>query len=314
MNSALKKIKDRLQNGNTGVLFAVLTVYLLLFFSNLINRYLLGNGNTFIVVFLIFSMIIPAFFWFFIRGNKQYIPSLRLNPPRRTHLLPMLFAFVILACGGTLLDMIFSGEYYINFSIYNTFIADSNGEFFSVLYTVVAFVLIPSITEEFMFRGILCAELESSGTLCSVLSSALFFSLLSLDPQRVPLGFFVGALLGIVLYATDSLPCVIILRVCYSLFALFVQPMLVSFKDISANLELFVFILIAIAIVFAILLTSRLSKLYLERSRENESSDHTRSVPRGRIPHALAEILLSPPAIACYSVFIITSILLCYIL
>ena len=293
----------------TGSLFAVLSVYLLLILSNIINTYLLNGSNNFIIVFLIFSMVLPALFWFFIRENKRYIPSLRLNSPKKEHILPIVLSFVLLVSGSVILNMIFSGENYIIFSIYNTFYAETDQGFFNILYTVLAFAILPAILEEFIFRGILCAEFEGDGTLCAVVASSLFFSFLDFSFGSLPVRFFVGIVLAIILYAADSLICSAILHVAYNLFVIFAQPILVSFKDVSANVELFVFLLLAVMIVSLILLVSRLSKLYRVYSEKNISSDYTKSVPIQKMPIAFAEILLSVPAICCYAVFLIASII-----
>lgn len=253
-------------------------------------------------------------FWFFIRGKSHYIPSLRLNAPKRSHVLPVVLGFLILASGSTLLDLVFGGEKYINFSLYNVFYANNKIGFFNVLYTVIAFAIIPSILEEVIFRGALCAEFEDNGTFCSVISSAFFFSLLSFDFAGIPTGIFTGIILAIILYATDSLICSIILRICYSLFAIFAKPILVSFKDVSANLDLLVFILILMLLVSAIFFVSRLSRLYQGYSEKNLSSEHTSRVPPSRLPQSVAEILLSRPAICCYSAFIIITVLQNYVL
>ena len=310
MGDKIRKMIGLLKYSKTGSLFAVLAIYVLLILSNIINTYLLNGSDNFIIVFLIFSMVIPALFWFFIKENKCYIPSLRLNAPKKEHILPILLSFTLLLSGSIILNMIFSGENYINFSIYNAFYAERDQGFFNILYTALVFAILPAILEEFIFRGILCAEFEGNGTLCAVVASSLFFSFLDFSFGSLPIRFFAGIVLAVILYATDSLICSMLLHIAYNLFALFAQPIFVSFKDVSANVELFVFILLVVVIVSLILLVSQLSRLYRIYSQKNVSSDYTKSIPIQKMPIAFAEILLSVPAICCYVVFLITSIIL----
>lgn len=310
MKDKIQQITEYLKYTKTGYLFLPLAVYVLLILSNLINTFLLDRSNILIIVFLMFSLALPAVIWFFIRENKRFIPSLRINLPKKEHIIPLVLSFIFLASGSIILNMIFIGENYIDFSMYNAFAVERDQGFFNILYTVLSFAILPAILEEFIFRGILCAELERGGTLCAVCISSLFFSFLNFSFAKAPVYFFAGIVLSIILYATDSVICSAILHVAYNLFAIFAQPLFVSFKDVSANVELFVFLALIVMIVSLIFLLSQLSRLYRKYSIKNIPSDYTRPIPLQKIPNIFGEILLSVPAICCYAVFLIASIIL----
>jgi CAAX amino terminal protease family. len=61
------------------------------------------------------------------------------------------------------------------------------------------------ICEEFLFRGVIQRGLERFGTTRSILLAAFLFSLTHLDFQKIFGTFFLGALIGFIVYRTNSL-------------------------------------------------------------------------------------------------------------
>ena len=310
MKEKIRFAIDYLKYSRYGALFVPLAVYILLLLTNIINTLVLNGSNALILVFVPLSLLAPAAFWVYVREKKRYIPSLKLNLPQKEHLLPLLLSFVVLAAGSVLLEMLFSGSDYINFSLYNAFFVSRDRGFFDVFYILIAFAIIPAILEELLFRGILCAELERGGVLCSVLISSLFYSFIGFSFSMLPTCLFVGVMLSVVLYATRSIFCAVILHILYNVFAIFALPSLVAIKDVSANHELFVFLVLILAVGALILLCLQLSKLYRLYSVKQESLAETRSMPLYRTAHDMAEALLSPFAICSIVIFLVASIIL----
>ncbi len=77
--------------------------------------------------------------------------------------------------------------------------------FFNVLLSVLMLALLPAITEELVFRGIVLNGLRSLGRWPSVLISAAAFSLMHANIPQFPYTFLLGILLGLVMYETKSL-------------------------------------------------------------------------------------------------------------
>ena len=253
---------------------------------------------------------LPALLWIFIREKKRYIPSLKINVPKKEHIIPLLLSFIVLASGCVLLDMLFSGQNYVDYSMYNTFFVARDRGFFGTLYTILVFAIIPAALEELIFRGILCAEFERRGTLCATLLSSLFFSFTQFSFSKLPVYFFIGLVLAMMLYATRSIICTVALHIAYKIFAIFAQPILVSLKDVSASPELFIYLVLIVMAVALIFLALQLSKLYKAYSVKEAPSDTTRSKPLNRTLFAIVEALLSLPAICSYVLFLIAAIIL----
>ena len=92
-------------------------------------------------------------------------------------------------------------------------------------------------------------------------------------------------------------------------FAVFLEPTFVSVKSVSANYELFAFIVAIFTLIVAILFFSRLSRFYQKSAHDKFGKNSTRSTSRERTFRNLSELLLSIPAIACYVLFIIVTLI-----
>ena len=294
----------------SGAALLVFAIMLLISLFNLINTTLFFSGNAFLLLMVPLSFCAPLFFYWISRGGKKYLPTLHFGLPKRVHLPTIAFASLLMFLGSVLLKIfIFDGKY-TEFSIYNTFWAHRNGNFWNDIYLVLAFCLIPPVLEGAIFRGALIREYDKRGRMTSTVVSSILFALLGFSFDELLPRFFLGALLCIVLYATESITASIALHIAYNFFAIFFEPMLVSIKDVSSNVELFVFLLAIITLAVAILLLSHLSRLYRKYSHDKFGENATRSTPREKTFWNIVELLTSIPAIACYVIFIIVSLIL----
>lgn len=72
-----------------------------------------------------------------------------------------------------------------------------------------AYVVLPAVFEELLFRGTVMRALTVHRKLLALLISALSFALMHFSIERFPIAFFCGLLLGIAYLATGSLGCAI---------------------------------------------------------------------------------------------------------
>jgi len=63
------------------------------------------------------------------------------------------------------------------------------------------------ICEEFLFRGVIQRGLERAGNVKAILIAAFLFSLMHMDFQKILGTFFLGALIGFIVYRANSLYC-----------------------------------------------------------------------------------------------------------
>ena len=291
---------------------ATLTFLIMLFIAifNFINQALLFSNNWFILPMIAISFLIPILIFGNSRGGKKYIPTRHLNLPRRHHFQIIVLSILLLTFGGTLLKLAFVNGKYVEFPIYNAFFAHRNGNLFNDLYLVIAFCIIPPTLEGIVFRGIIIKEHDKLGRMTAAIFSSITFALLGFSFELFIPNFFIGIVLCIVLYATESLATAIAVHIAYNFLAVFVEPTFVSIKNISSNYELFTFIAAIFTLLAAILLFSKLSKLYQKYAHEKFGQNKTKSTPRARTFWNLTELLLSIPTIACYVLFIVVILLI----
>ena len=308
----IKKIGDFLSGllrDSSGTALMVFLVMLLLSIFNLINTTLLTSSNAWMLPVLLISFLVPFFIFRASRGAKKYLPTIHVSLPRKIHVPTIIFSTLLVILGSTLLKLlIFSGKY-TAFPLYNMFFANRNGNILRDIYFIISFCIVPPIFEGLIFRGIIIKEHDRRGRLTATLFSSLLFALLGFSAQELLPRFFLSALLCIVLYATDSIIITISMHIAYNIFAVFIEPTLVSLKNVSSNFELFTFVLAIITIIIAIMLLSHLSRLYRRYSHDKFGENFVRSTPRERTFWHLVELMLSIPAIACYVLFVVVTLI-----
>lgn len=77
--------------------------------------------------------------------------------------------------------------------------------FWQVLLAVVMMALLPAVTEELIYRGMILNGLRSLGKWPGILLSATAFCLMHTNIPQFPYTFLLGILLGLVMYETKSL-------------------------------------------------------------------------------------------------------------
>ena len=293
----------------------VLGTYILLLLSKIIDVTLINRDNEYLSVVVLQMMIflIPAALWCRFSGER-YIRSLRIAPIKASSITVIVAAAALMISGGVLISMIFGGLESLsqNFSLYNTFISKDDGTAPSRLYLVLAYAVLPALCEEFVYRGILCHEYEKGGVTRAVLISSLFFSLLHFNLQNFPVYFFAGVILALTLYATRSVFGAIIAHFLYNLFGLFGQPYINTFYNITSSTRLFVFIIVMLFLVSAIIFCAEASRLYKRYFEGALSSKYREPALQGfeSIKASYIEVLTKPSAIACYALYIVALIVL----
>ena len=295
---------------SSGTALMVFFILALIAIFNLINVGLLFSDNWWMIPMIAIAFLVPFFIFRATRGGKEYIPTLNLSLPKRYHVPTILLSALLLMLGSTLLKLAFVNGRYSEFPLYNAFFAHRNGNIFNDIYLVFAFCIIPPVFEGLVFRGSLLREHDKRGRMTAAVISSLFFALLDFSFELFIPRFFLGILLCIVLYATDSIATSVALHIAYNFFAVFVEPTFISVKNVSSNVELFTFLVAIFTLTVAFFLFSHLSRLYRKYSHDKFGESFTRSTPRERTFWHLVELLTSIPAIACYVLFIIVTLLL----
>ena len=287
-----------------------MTFVLLLIFklidSLIINKTL---ENILIIPFQAVIFLLPALLFARIRAPKdptRYLLSLRVRPPRAYQIPLMLSSLALIICGTMLTSLFFAGTDSMEsgFSLYSTFVSRVGG-FFSSLFLIVAYCIVPAFCEELVFRGILCAEHEKHGILYAAAVSSVFFAFLHFDLTALPVYLFAGTLLAVVTYVTRSAIAAMVVHLCYNLFGIFVQAGLSGYCRSTGSIGLLVVLLVALLLLSSAFFCGEVARVLRRRAHadllddpEEISTPGLNRIPLRRWPRALLTAFASPAGVA----------------
>lgn len=278
------------------LLLCVITVLLIVVhFADV--SFLAIDGNVYLsaAVLEVIIFAIPSAFYARARGRK-YISRMRLRFIKAVDIPLMIWALGFMFFGGATLNYYFYKLVPELYAASSTSAAISSGvsSFGTGLYAVVAVGILPALTEEFLFRGIILTEYELNGTTLAVILSSVTFSMIHFSFVRLPVYFFYGVILALVLYVTRSIFASMIIHMANNVLVMFFEVYVYRAAVIKGvGIVLFTFICTALTLLFAFLFFSSASKAYYDLSAKNVPSDHTKRKKPGKLSYA-AEALTSP--------------------
>ena len=295
----------------TGAPLLVLATYLLLVLSRLIEGALTRRGGEYIAVVLLqlFIFMLPAILYLQLQG-EHFTKRIRIRPIRLQHIWFCFCMLTVMILSGLLISIIGGGISSLggNFTLYNTFVARTDGSVWEIVYIILAYAALPAFCEELVYRSILCAEYERLGTGVSIFISALFFSMLHFSFPFFGNYLILGILLAFVMYATRSVLTPMLLHFLYNVFCLFGQPYLSAFYVNAGSNEIFLFCLIALLLLFSAFSAGEARKIYHLYARANLPSDYTTAVSLSEYPRRIFVALKTPIVIPVFLLWLIMAI------
>jgi|GEM_PF-1476016 len=132
---------------------------------------------------------------------------LRLNTPKAVNL-PIVFGIMIfavpLAAVFNLINLAVVNSIFGRIAVDTVPVAHNGTE---LLVNIFVIAVSAGICEEFLFRGVIQGTFGKFGTAKSIILAAFLFSITHLDFQKILGTFVLGALIGYIVYRTDSLYC-----------------------------------------------------------------------------------------------------------
>ncbi|MBQ8432455.1 MAG: 5-formyltetrahydrofolate cyclo-ligase [Clostridia bacterium] len=290
----------------------VLTVFLLLLLSRVLETRLVTRGNELLLVILLQLLIFaPAALVYLRLHGKGFASRLRLRLFRPERLWFLLCVLIMMITGGLLCGILTGGIESLrgNFTLYSTFVAKLQGNAGQVIFVILAYGLLPAVLEELVFRAVLCAEYERYGVPVALLVSALFFAMLHFSFPLFLSYFVLGLLLACTLYVTRSYLAAVLLHLLYNLFCLFGQPYLSAFYLNAGSNEIFLFCLVVLFLLFAAFAAGEARKIYHLYAKRNEDSSYTVPVAPKEFPKRLLGALSTPSLLPCLLLWIVLAIL-----
>ena len=157
-----------------------------------------------ITVFVI--MLLPALLFVAI-SKARFTEVLRLDSFRPVNI-PIVVGIMLFAIPLTavfnLLNLFLVNSIFGRVAVVSLPVAETGSQ---LLVNLLVIAGSAGICEEVLFRGVIQRAFEPLGTARSILFAALLFSLTHLDLQKIFGTFFLGALIGYIVYRTKSLYC-----------------------------------------------------------------------------------------------------------
>lgn len=266
-------------------------VFILSFGSGFIPKSIIGEGNDpYLVTSLIqlFVLALPALIFCRLRGGG-FLKRLRIKMFNASHSAFLLFALLFMFFGSCGINFLM---HYL-FPAANVPISYESDGFAGGLYLVLTMAVIPAITEEFLFRGVVLAEYESEGVPAAVFMSAVTFAMIHFNFARLPAHLFCGLVLVMVVYTTRSLFAAILVHMLNNTATLFFGDLVYRVVS-SQGMVLFCFILVSLILLFAILTFSECERIYSGYGVLNKDSSYTGKRKKGLGTTKLMQSVFTP--------------------
>lgn len=296
----------------TPILIAV--VFALILLSSFLPADSLGlNENPYlaVVVIQLLTYAIPALFYCRIRG-RDFTPKLRLRLFKPSRILYIFYATVFMISGVALLSILcytMSPDAFSSTGTVSNAAFAMNGGFFDGAYLVVAFAILPAITEEFLFRGIVLGEYEGNGAVFAAIMSALTFAMSHFSPARLPVYIFSGLVLAAVAYATRSVVASMVVHAVNNAVVLLSEKYVLQIVDKqNVSLVLFLVIVALVFLLFGMLTSFETHGIYRSYSESNEASDYATGKKQS-LTIRVAQAFFSPTFLLLVITFIVVAIL-----
>lgn len=297
----------KLKSTFTAPLLAI-AVMLMLVASRFLDLSMLSyHENIFlaVIVLQLLILVVPTVFYAKLRGEK-FMKRLRFTPFGVEKLLVTLLAAATLILGDILIKLamyplgLISGEY----SVYYYYLS---GEETNILYSLLTFCIVPAVTEELLFRSVLCAEYEPSGVITAVVASSALYAMFGINFSYFPVYFFAGIIFALIMYLTQSVFTSMLCHLIYNVAAVSLGE---TVWNIIAKPQSRAFLVFVIAFLFLVCLSSlfgECERIYYGYSLANKNSDYAAECPKFNL-RLFLEALLAPPFLASSLIFVVAAI------
>lgn len=278
--------------------------------ATVIERFIYPFGKELLspIILQIVAILLPCYLVLLIispdRAAGAHRRSINFGKLHVEYVFFMIFSAMFMMCASLILSMLFGGTYSAaeGYVLLGVFTAGQNEYTASIPYLLIAYVLLPAISEELLFRGIIYTQLKKINAplavaVSSVLSAAFCFSI----------GGFIHALfsalvLVFVLYTTGSLAACVIVHLIFNLYKLFLETNVSAYFLSAQNVALLILTVVIAFLISSILFFSECAKIYRARATV-AAQEHQKHKPIKTTLHKLwldVRLMLSfRPTLVC---------------
>lgn len=301
-------------------------MFTLVLVARLVDPAALGmkeNPYLSVIILQLLIFALPSLFFYNMRsggnldnGIPRYRSRLRLIMFGGEHVLFIVFSLIVLVFAGAVVKV---GLIYLlpsadisSSSISYMQVGNIDGPI-DTIYAILAFAVLPAVTEEFLFRSVIVAEYERCGITCAVVLNSLMFSMLHFNITIFPVYFVSGLILTFVLYVTRSVFACMIAHLCNNIFNLYFENYMWKMLSRPQNVVIFMFIFILFLLIFVIMMFSEAERIYHNYGVMNVDSAYVpKKSGRGKRDGRLtfSDAVFAPPFIMLVLFYIVASLIL----
>ena len=288
----------------------IIVIFALIVAANFIPKDALGiDDNPYLaaVAIQLLTYALPALFYCRLRG-RDFTGKLRLRFFSPSQLLYLFYTFGFLVCGSFIISIFMynmSPEAFAASSVTQSAAFAMNNRFFDTVYIVIVFAVLPAVTEEFLFRGIVIGEYENRGVTLAVIVSSLMFARSHFSLERFPVYLFAGIVLACIMYATRSTLASIIVHAAHNVVVLLCEKYVLRVVDKqNASLVLLLIIIGAVMLLFGMLSAYEAQGIYRKYADDNVPSEYA-AVKKHNIFSRVAEVFFSPAFLVLVIMFVV---------
>ena len=290
--------------------------YLILTLTSYIDpKELSSNDNIYLSVIILQLLIflIPGIIYCKLRGKKT-TENVRIKPLSVRKVFFCVFAFFVLLAGAALIKLALYqlGYFSTSYTLYENFIPSDTGSIDSIIYILLALAVLPAITEEFVFRGIILQEYREAGcsNVAALMISSLLFAIMHFNLAQFPVYFFGGVVLGLVYMVTDSIIASILVHFLNNAFSMFFETSIFRLMSQSDSVIFVMFIFAVVFLTFLVLSLHEAERIIYDRGINGEQPPfpvpkRKRKKDRTVFSDRLLEALISPTFLLCVAAFFV---------
>ncbi len=291
----------------------VVCCYAALALSSLIDPAALASKDNIYLSVIVLQMLIfliPGIIYCKLRG-KRCVANLCIKKFGPRKLLFSIFSFFTLIAGAALIKLALyeMGFFSTSYTLYADYIPSDTASFTSIIYIILALAVLPAVTEEFIFRGIVLQEYRLAGCskTASIILSALLFAMLHFNIGQLPVYFFAGVVLAAVMIVTESLAATVLVHFLNNAFSLFFETTLLRLISQTDSAIFVLFIFAVFFILFLILALHEAERVLYDKGMSGE--DPLFGIPsKKQKTHYSAlwlEAIISPTFLLCIAAFVV---------
>ena len=257
------------------VAFAICLIMLVL------DRFVFTIGDELLapVIAQLITLVLPAYLVILLTYREKsallQMKKIGFCKLRAKYIFFIIFSALFAVCLSLMLTLSFGGSYDASggFTLLGIFTAGENEFSVSAPYLIVVYAVVPAMTEEFFFRGVIFSQLKEVSFPFAALISLFALSGFSLG-GLIPM-FFFGIMLVFVLYTTNSLWACAIVHFLFNLYKLFLEANIAAYFLSSTNTALLIITLSLALLISALLFFSESARIYRARAEKIAKGSET---------------------------------------